>query len=229
MFIGLGHYPWSYRVCQLGSALLQNAIKGLTYLGEIEHLAILSGYHNALMHLPQAVSDPGLPTTLTVYWRLLRSLGQYEELERRQCQTLDWIRNQDATMSVRRLLLILSMTEAWLMLGKQMQAYPVLDEVREHLLYRADTLSTKNGERAQVACRYIDALAFASLDVINERIEEMLEQLERPTNTTIISMYFCLPALQIVEAIATCQLELNAPHCHVVQPARATTPITFWP
>lgn len=204
-----------YRLCSL---LIQRAMQAVRHLGCAEPFDILWHAWSELMANPLSTpEEPTLPQTFTVCARTLRDLGRLEDLEHCADEMMDWLKQHPNSTSTNRLHQMLSLAEVWLMQGNCTQPAPVLDEVRDQLLYRrSEELKQDPRVCTRAICRYISALGYARLDLANERIEELLDQLEPPVSHYTTNRYYCLPALEIVESVATCLIDLQGPHCQIV-------------
>lgn len=210
--------PRTERGFRLCAGLFDRALFAMGCLGETEDLHLLLRYFGALMDLPKSpVEEEALGRACTAGIRALWQLGCVEEIEWCHCKVLEWLQNQDPSSSPSRFHLLLAVAEARLILGKEDLALPILDEARDHMLYRpSEDLEEDERARFRLITRYVEALRPARLHIATERIEEILEQIPTPTNTAATSLYYSLPALELIEAIATNRLNLNAPYPHVI-------------
>jgi hypothetical protein len=92
---------------------------------------------------------------------------------------------------------LLQVAGGWFYFGRDREALPVLDAVRQ-ILFNGKLVSI---EQTKLACAYVNALSQAPVEEALTRIEELFSRLQNVQDSFTTNKYFSLSRLDFVEAV----------------------------
>lgn len=191
------------------ATLLERGLFLAAHFDQQSFVALFLAELKKLLHLRMHASLKSIESmeaVLAQSFRGLRRMGMRDDISQLLQQLDALVREFEHRMTTRHgdsgadeepLLVLMQVAAGWLYFGREENAWPILDRVRDTLFTEKDV---KPARKVPLACGYLATLGQAPVETAMPRILEVFKKLDGISGGYTTNSHYGLPQLDVVEA-----------------------------